>query len=409
MIQIHFLLLISFFIFLQAQAAVLKLPVVVRDDQFLPVTEEREIAHIMDAQYFATPSFKIVYDKEDEPIRTDFPDLKVRLRAATVLYHLERAKSYFIHQVQSEYVSTLPQITIRLEITSDFDKFIQFSRLSKKYYNNAKSVISGKGNPRFNIKPWGEEIWFRPPKQTHISELTIKSENAGGDLQYLLETYRRQNHMAALTRLLSQLAQASEANYPGGSKAIFEQDNLLRLAGTSLFIELIYQYSDPLSKLFSRRYFQLDAALVPEVIYHEFSHIALGKYLVVTDSTPVIEGLADFFATLIADSPYIATQIKPYNTFKGKNALNDNLYKLIYETQDYANADLVLSLIWELQRVIGKEKMPLVAYTLATKINTYSYIKDEFVEAVLSVCDQYCSNPFLDKIEILKTFDLRGL
>src|SRR5665647_2012988 len=119
-------------------------------------------------------------------------------------------------------------------------------------------------------------------------------------------------HMQSLQRWLSQVMMASTNDKFQGNP--FSMDSLFRTAGSSLMIEAGYLLIDPITKATSRHWYWLDTALVPEIIYHEYSHAALSDRLVLSHSTAVIEGMADFFAGQIADSPTLAKKIKQHNT-----------------------------------------------------------------------------------------------
>jgi len=85
---------------------------------------------------------------------------------------------------------------------------------------------------------------------------------------------------------------------------------VIRTVGSSLIMEFGYQFIDPISKATARKWYWLDTALIPEIIYHEYAHAALSDHLVLSHSTAIIEGMADFFAGQIAGSPKLAKHIK---------------------------------------------------------------------------------------------------
>ena len=57
-------------------------------------------------------------------------------------------------------------------------------------------------------------------------------------------------------------------------------------------LELSIWQSNFIEYLFTRKWYKFDSALVPEIIYHEFAHLALSDNLELSHSTPVIEGMA---------------------------------------------------------------------------------------------------------------------
>jgi hypothetical protein len=228
------------------------------------------------------------------------------------------------------------------------------------------------------------------------------------EFQVLLGQFRDQMRMQSLQRFLSNVAVAytnSDYNGPGP----FSQESLIRTVGGTLVMEAGYLLMDPLTKALSRKWYWLDTALIPEIIYHEYSHAALSDALVLSHSTAVIEGMADFFAGQIADSPKLAMKIKKYNTYNGKNAKRKQEYKIQFEMQDYANTDFVFGLLWSMKEVVGKDQGTEFMYALRKEITTNSNIRSELVQGILNTCDQMCEMPFNDKIRILKALNLKGL
>ena len=252
------------------------------------------------------------------------------------------------------------------------------------------------------------EIWFRPSKHVHVDTLKIKGGAMGG-WDSVLSAFRKQMHMTSLQRFLSQLAQAELNRDTSIYDNFYSWDNLIRTAGTSLMLEAIYQYADPISRAFSSKWFWLDSALVPEIIYHEYAHVALSDYLVLSHSSAVIEGMADFFAGQIANSSNLATRIKDYNTFNGKKATKKEKYMVQFETSDYANSDFVFGMLWDLKKILGDEMAPGFVYDLREKINTNSSIRTQFIEGIIDTCNASCTSPFVDKLKILQRYNTRGI
>ena len=71
-------------------------------------------------------------------------------------------------------------------------------------------------------------------------------------------------------------------------------EQFFRTAGTSIILELALSQAPLLERLMMRKWYLLDSALIPEIIYHEYAHIALSDHLGLNHSTAVIEGMADF-------------------------------------------------------------------------------------------------------------------
>jgi len=132
--------------------------------------------------------------------------------------------------------------------------------------------------------------------------------------------------------------------------------------------------------------------------------VALSDTLALTHESPVVEGLADIFAVMISGGSKIAMNIKKYNTFDGKKAKRKQNYQIQFENSNYANSDYVLGLLWAVKDVVGDDLAPSFMYTLSKKVNSSANIRDDLVQGINLTCSELCSNPFSQRIEILKKF-----
>lgn len=377
----------------------------VRNDSKKPEIEQVELEDLISDESFDGEHFKIVKGKSQEAVRFD-ADKEITFRAATAYYHLTIARNYFLTKLRSEHVASLPKMVIRLEHTNQFSELGHFANDNlDPQYNNALTIPAGKGLASRGVKPWGVEIWFRPKKKIHLRDL--KTNNLQNqEFTVLMAGFRNQVHMQSLQRFLSSAVIALTEN---GAPSPFATENLIRTVGSSLIMEAGYQFIDPISKVFTRKWYWLDTALVPEIIYHEYAHAALSDHLELTHSTAIIEGMADFFAGQIADSPKLAMKIKKYNTYNGKNANRKQDYMIQFEMSDYANTDFVFGMLWEMDRVLGEEKGEAFMFELRKKITTNSSIRGQLVEGILQTCDEQCTTPFVDKLRLLKALNLKGI
>ena len=379
---------------------------VVRTENNRARIEAVEMPYLESEDSFDGKYFKIVKGKSSEAIKFT-EEKELLLRAATSYYHLNKARDYFVQQVKSSFAQDLPKMVIRIEHTNQFSELGHFAndKLDPQY-NNALTVPAGQGLSSRGVKPWGVEIWFRPKKKVHLRDLNVNNL-ANQEFKGLMQGFRNQIHMQSLQRFLMGAVQVAVFDTPGVNP--LSVDNLVRTAGSSLVMEFGYQFIDPITKATSRKWYWLDTALVPEIIYHEYAHAALSDHLVLSHSTAIIEGMADFFAGQIANSPKLARHIKKYNTFNGKNAKRKQDYVIQFEMSDYANTDFVFGLLWELKNIIGKEKGEEFMFALRKKLTTNSSIRGQLVEGILQTCDEVCDQPFLDKLKIMTALNLRGI
>ncbi len=396
---------------IEAHALTARTRVVVREPDFDAVIRTETLTDLTVAGRLEGTYFKVVDGKADEAIRLDNPDTELVLRAATAYYHLTKAREWFVRNTAATHVRSLPQMIIRVNIKNQFNEMGQFAHDEvAQQFNNALTIPPGQSPdfvPPAERRTWNTEIWFRPAKQIDIAELNLR-DPALGEWGGVLSAYRQQAHMQTLARFLS--SSALEAT--GRSGTYFETENLIRVAGTALLLEAVYRWGDPIARFFSRRHFHLDSALVPEIIYHEYAHVALSDHLVLSHSSAVIEGMADYFAGRIANSPRLATNIEDYNTFNGKRANQRRMqtYRVQFETTDWANADFVFGMLWDLQSIIGQgQATDRFVYALRERLETSNTIRGQFVEGVLSTCDQLCTDRFNQRVRILQRYDRRGL
>jgi hypothetical protein len=394
-------ILFSFFIltFSLNTFAAVKRNAVIRDKNFNAKIEEVSLENLTNNEAYEGKFFKIVEGKSNTAVSMKASEA-LQLKAATTYYHLSKARDFFVNQVKSEYVTNLPQIIIRLNLTNVFNEVGHFAHDNlDPQFNNALSVPEGVGYPARNISPWGLEIWFRPSKEINIKDYP---ELAGDpNIKASLSRFRNQAHMDNLENFMYQLF-ASASGYQ------IDPRNVMRTAGSSILIELVYQTSDIAADFFSQKIYRLDTALVPEIIYHEFSHIALSNSLELTHSTPVNEGMADFFAGKIANSKKLATKIKDYNLYSGKEVQRKQQYQMAYERGELANTDFVFGLLWMIGETVGKNEIQFMN-SLSGKIDTNSNIRDDLVNATLETCSTNCADPFVDRLKLYRFFNKKNL
>lgn len=377
----------------------------VRNDRQKPRIEEVILTDLVSSIGFEGQYFKIVRGKSNDAIRFD-DERELVFRAATVYYHLTIARNYFVNKLKSSFVMNLPQLVIRIDHTNQFSELGHFANDNlDPQYNNALTIPAGQGLSSRGVKPWGIEIWFRPSKKIHLRDVQVNNTETK-DFLVLMGQFRNQIYMQTLQRFISTGVVAlinPNVNNP------LTIDNVVRTVGSSVILEAGYQFIEPLSKAFSRKWYWLDTALVPEIIYHEYAHAALSDHLFLSHSTPIIEGMADFFAGQIADSPKLAMHIKKYNTFNGKNAKRKKDYQIEFEMKEYANTDFVFGLLWEIKSILGEAKGEDVVFKLREKVNTNSTIRNGLMEGLIQTCEEYCESPFTDKLRILKSFNKQGI
>ena len=88
--------------------------------------------------------FKIVLGQSNTAIKFDDSDENLVKKAATVYYHLTKARNYWVQTVGSQYAKEKNQTTIRINIDSKYSKVGHYANANKeKEYNNALTIPAG--------------------------------------------------------------------------------------------------------------------------------------------------------------------------------------------------------------------------------------------------------------------------
>ncbi len=362
--------------------------------------EDLESNHSFDGKFF-----KIVLKKSNEAIK--FNHTEFRLKAATVYYHLTKARKFWINQLNSDFVKKLGKIIVRLEITNLYDDLGHFSNDNKSpQFNNAVTVPAGETPtwvPEHKKDKWGEEIWFRPSKSIHFSEFPS-------------------NDMNPLTKILRTL----EVPYLFFERGLFIQNilqhiffpksvvtpywqSLIRFSGTWALTKVIVKSSKKMDPLFMETWYYLDTAMVPEVIYHEFAHVALSDYLDLSHSTPVNEGFADYFAAIMSNKKNLYHEVEGYSNSAPKETRNTIPYTHWLESNSQATSDFVLSLLMDIRLKMDLEISDQIILNARKDVSTeFSTINNGLLKALLKSCNKLCTHPSSDKFILYDIFSSRG-
>lgn len=394
--------LVAQFIGIDANATT-DFPVLIRGENFKPTIIMQPIDSLTNNYHFDGPHFKIVIGESEYPISFDC-DPETLLRASTVYYHLEKARQYFINTIHSKYVENLEKMTIRINITRSYNSLGHYSHINTpSIYNDALSIMDSPGYPSKGVGPWGKEIWFRPARETELSEFG-NGDDLDIPLNVQLRGFRESTHLSTVQKIILDMSQKnlilSEINTTDAVEYLL----------ASAMLEIAIIGIAPLTKALTRNKYWLDSAMVPEIIYHEYSHQALTDSLQTTHSGPVIEGMADYFAGKISNSPVLAGKINKYNSFTKKQAKRKNRkYAMAYESNEMAHDDFVFALLWGVQDIIGPQKSLELIYDARTKLTSHGKIRNDLTQALLDSCSSICKNPNIDRYKLLEYFNSWGI
>lgn len=380
--------------------------------------QKKTLPKLLCTNRFEGENFKIVYATEDEAIAFDNPNPSLIKKAANVYYHLMIARQFWIEEIKSEYVSTLDQITVRIDITNAFSNVRHFKNAEQeKNYNNAWSIPEGQ-SPRFAREKlkWGKEIWFSPMKKIEARK-AIKSEGNNpvhNGLEMVKEPIYEYNKNALIYSGLGFIAT------PTIYSSTILESTIQRLATIAIIFGLT-EATRYMDKWFIEKWYYIDSALVPDIIYHEFSHIAMSDTMKTIHSVPVIEGMADYFAACITKRKHVYDKLKKISTNQYKDLESEQRYHPFLEGEWNATSDFTLSLLWlgklEFEKINEERKIkkmsPIadfnqIVFEAHKKLSESSDIMNDLTGSLLDVCSEKCSSKRMGMNTLNVVFEKKG-
>lgn len=363
---------------------------------------------LLSSTHFEGKYFKIVHKKSNEPIAFNDPDQKLVEKAANAYYHLSQAKNFWLEKLQVYTPETFPQLTIRIEITNTFSELGHFSNDNlNPQYNNALSIPAGETPswvPAEKQDKWGKEIWFRPMKTLSTKEL---ENNLGPNPVHLA---LKQMQAPFINYTINQFNQTliNHLFYSNQMNSSLESE-FTKFIGTLALSYFIVNGSKRLDPLFMEKWFYLDTAMVPEVVYHEYAHLILSDYLEMSHSTPVVEGYADYFAAIMSNKQIVYAKVPGHSNINPKDPQNDRFYHHMDEHNSNATSDFVLSVLWDVRETLGEEVGDKVIFESRKKLQTKTAtISHHMLKAILETCSEICPSPRRDRLKLYQTFSKKG-
>jgi hypothetical protein len=177
-----------------------------------------------------------------------------------------------------------------------------------------------------------------------------------------------------------------------------------RLAAIAVIFTLT-EATKHMDKWFIEKWYYIDASLVPDIIYHEFAHIAMSDTMKTVHSVPVIEGMADYFAARITSRKHVYEKMKKISSNKYKDINSNQKYHPYLEGEWNATSDFTLSLLWlgklEFDQLnekrIKKGQTQIVdydqlIYNAHLKLTEYSDIMNDLTGSLLDACQNLCAS-----------------
>ena len=357
-----------------------------------------ELADLTSDTAFEGKYFQIVLGSAGSAVPFD-SDPALVLRAASVYHHLTIARAFY-KKLPMDTAHLDKQTTVRIDQELPFSPTIHFVTNGQKV-NNGALTIPGSDDMRDEKStptPWNNEIWFFKAKTvSRKSPLAAVGQQLGST----------EFKMQMMGQLLYQDATSLGSSLVNGTfNPTYCAISMSMSIGLS---ELIPDTIMLLGKVLKQRYY-LDTAMIPEIVYHEYGHIALGSTLGFKRPTPIIEGYPNYFASKISGLADLAGHAHKYNHGDmPKRGFTKMTYSFDQEeTAVAAHGSFTFSVLMELDKAFGEEGEKILIQAIKY-LNESSDLRSDFESAVTRAIDDVGSHPDALKLSALAVYQLKGM
>lgn len=318
--------------------------VITRDSSMNLVPEDVQLDELgLDDTFEQFKYFNILKGDTDDALPMSELAEKEKLRVLTLGFHLTKARNYFTKLLKADHIEKLGKITVRYEMSRSFNTGKHFETTESKH-NNVETYKASNQYALDGVKKWGNEIWFRPAadKTINVPKGNVSSTEISNELLSLADA------------AIIDVTKEASLGYAIGT---ISYDHYLSQIGLLIVLKIITP--NALDFIYSAIPFKmnLDSAMIPEIIYHEFTHIALSDHVHLTGSFPVSEGIANYFASVISGNTQIADKLGDY----GKNIqpikINSRLkYNSHFEVNsNLAHHPFTYNYLWAMRDRVSRE------------------------------------------------------
>jgi hypothetical protein len=373
-----------------------KCEVLVRNKSKKLIQKKVELTHLRSVDSFSGKYFKIVKGKEEKALSFNS---KLSFRACHVYYHLSKAREYFSSHFDLPHLNKPRALVIRVEMELGYNDSSHFLHENLgKFYNNALTIPPS-GVSRLDIvKPWYYEIWFAPKKKVKIKSAFARASEVASSWpvlnQMIFGIFQQQATQFGSYVLQGNTVTALEGEYYFKS--------LLFSIGVTALVPNIMKWS---SKLFKKTIF-LDSLMIPEVIYHEFTHFALSPHISIDKHSALGEGIANFYAALIGKTDSILGRSRKYAKGLIKiEAKKTKKYEYYMEDSKYAQLDFTFKFLYGIKSEMGQIKSEQLVFKAASSLEDKFSIKENFLPALFNSIE---STEPSQKYQLIKVMDQFG-
>ncbi len=266
-----------------------------------------------------------------------------QLRAQTIHYHLNQAYERTLKLGAStrlmDLIGRLTDYQVRFDVTSAYNRITHFIPSKRPVGNLSLTIDAGK----FQGTSWPKEIWFYR---------SIPTQKTAGIYSFF-QAVSEKNFRRAL---FGQIAISRSRKW------LISQHSrsLVELLGWVGLFEGVLPLLTKASKAIKTESW-LDSALIPEVIYHEWTHLLMSPIFGMRSSTSVNEGYANYWSAKISGMNRLLENT-PREFARGRYARERSgekrpSYRVEYDDSPAfrASGQFVFTLLMEIESVLGPE------------------------------------------------------
>lgn len=306
------------------------------------VSKTVKIKDLTSKTHFQGKFIKVLKRDSNEAISFNSPEA---FRACTVYYHSTIAKDYFKNNFKLKKFRRPRAINMRIEMDLGFEESVHMMHENNGLFYNNAVTIPPSGHSRIVDKPWHYEIWYAPKKPVKVDNTIYRSSELITSGVFMSQLLLGVGQSQATTIGIDIVrGSAFEAGF-------YAQSLALSIGVTAVVPNILKWISKPFKQTL-----YLDSSMIPEVIYHEYSHYALSDHLSIDRHAPVVEGVANYFAAMIGKTDTILGSTKGYS--KGLveiDAKDSKNYAYSMEDKKYAQLDFSFKFLYGIKDTFGEK------------------------------------------------------
>jgi hypothetical protein len=300
------------------------------------------IKDLLSKESFDGRYIKVVRRNQKKAIKFDD---KLNVRACSVYHHMSIARDYFLANFDLKQLKRPRKLIARIEMDLGFEESAHFMHENLGTFSNNALTIPPSTASRIADEPWYYEIWFAPKKKVKVENPIQRAADVAASGPVI-----RSMLTGVLTTQVSELG--SELVQGISIDPGYYASSLLLSVGVTAVVPTLIKWGSSVVK----KTIYLDSAMIPEVVYHEFTHFALSEHLSISRHSPVVEGVANFYAAMIGDTDAILKNTGGYSKGLVKvTAKRNQMYQYYMEDTAYAQLDFSFKFLYALKSEFGQE------------------------------------------------------